>query len=295
METLQANGIEIAYETFGNRSARPLILIMGLATQMVAWPEAFCRQLAEAGHWVVRFDNRDVGLSSKLEDLGTPDLDRLGEDLAQGRPAQVPYTLSDMAADTIGLMDALELKRAHVCGLSMGGMIAQQMALEHPRRVTSLISLMSTTSERDLPPSTPEAQKAMMSTPPNERQAFIDYRDGLYRTFVDHSSLFDADLQRELSGQAFDRGLYPWGFVRQMAAIKVAQGRRQALKSVQTPTLVIHGTHDAVLPLEHGSDTANAIPNAKLMIVEGMGHCLAFPTLWESLVKAIAEHTAAAE
>ena len=287
-------GIDLCYDTFGDRSGRPLILIIGLATQMIAWPDPFCRMLADAGHFVVRFDNRDNGLSSKMEQMGLPDLERLMADAAMGRTVQPPYTLSDMAADTVGLMEGLELDQSHICGMSMGGMIGQVMALEYPKRARSLISMMATTNERDLPSSTPEAQKAMMGTPPSDRASYQTYMGKLGRAFAGGSDKYDAAMQREIAGQAFDRGLYPMGFVRQMAAIIAAEGRRDRLKKVKAPTLVIHGERDTVVPPEHGRDTAEAIPGARLLMMPELGHGPFFPDLWEEMVAAIADHTAKA-
>ena len=287
-------GVDLCYDTFGGRSGRPLILIIGLATQMIAWPEPFCRMLADAGHFVVRFDNRDNGRSSKMERMGLPDLERLMTDAAMGRPVQPPYTLSDMAADAVGLMDGLELGRAHICGMSMGGMIGQVMALEYPNRAISLISMMATTNERDLPPSTQEAQKAMMGAPPSDRASYRTYMGKLGRAFAGGSAKYDEAMQREIAGQAFDRGLYPWGFVRQMAAIVAAEGRRDRLKKVKAPTLVIHGERDAVVPPEHGRDTAEAIPGARLLMMPELGHGPFYPDLWEEMVAAISDHTAKA-
>ncbi len=288
-------GVELCYDTFGDPSGRPLILIIGLATQMISWPEPFCRMLAHEGHFVVRFDNRDVGLSSKMESQGLPDLERLWTQSMMGMSIQSPYTLSDMAADTIGLMDELEIDRAHICGMSMGGMIAQIMALEYPERVKSLISMLSTTGEGDLPQSTPEVQQAMMSTPPMSRAEFQTYIGKIGRAFAGGSDKYDEEMQRENAGESFDRGFYALGFVRQMAAIIAAQGRRDRLKRLEVPTLVIHGDCDPVVPLEHGKDTADAIPGAELCVIPDLGHGSFFPELWEEMVSAISKHTARAE
>jgi len=289
MPTAEANGIQIEYETLGRPTGRPLVLIMGLSTQLVAWPDRFCEMLAEAGHFVIRFDNRDVGLSTKLEGMGGPDLQRLA---AQGRTgAAPPYSLADMAADTAGLMDGLGLSEAHVCGLSMGGMIAQIMAVQMPERVLSLISFESTTGEADLPGSTPEAAAAMISKPPVKRQAYIDYQVEVYRAFSGGSVFYDESVQRELSARGHDRMFYPSGFARQMAAILCAPGRRGALSAVSAPTLVIHGDCDTVVPPAHGRDTAASVPGAALKIVEGLGHGMAYPSLWSDIAGAIAAHT----
>ncbi|RJQ80624.1 MAG: alpha/beta fold hydrolase [Desulfobacteraceae bacterium] len=292
MPTQMINGVEIAFDTSGPPGGRPLILIMGLATSLAAWPEEFCGMLAEAGHFVIRFDNRDTGLSGKLASAGEPKLEVLMADAALGKPVQVPYTLSDMAADTLGLMDLIGIERAHICGVSMGGMIGQIMAVEHPWRLASLTSMMSTTGETDLPPSSAAVRQAMMGMPPDTREDYQDYLVKLMRTFSDDSAAFDDDLQRRMAGRIFDRGLYPQGFFRQIAAIMASGGRRRQLKSVRVPTLVIHGDHDTVFPLAHGQDTAAAIPNARLMVVPGMGHALAFPRLWPQMISAIAAHTA---
>ncbi len=287
------HGVALCYDTFGDSGGRPLVLIIGLATQMIFWPDTFCRMLAEAGHYVIRFDNRDNGRSAKMEHLGIPDLEKLMSDVRHGRDFNVPYTLSDMAADTLGLMDALRIDRAHVCGMSMGGMIGQVMALEHPERLCGLISMLSTTSENDLPESTPAAREAMMSSPPSTRAEYQTYIANICRAFADGSTAYDEDLQRELAGRAFDRGLYPEGFFRQMAAILAAEGRRDALRQVRVPTLVIHGDCDTVIPLAHGQDTADAIPGARLRVIAGLGHGPAFPDLWDEMVGVISEFTTA--
>jgi pimeloyl-ACP methyl ester carboxylesterase len=293
MPFAEVNGIRIEYETMGDPKDRPLVLIMGLSTQLVAWPLRFCRLLVEAGHFVVRFDNRDAGFSTKMESLGVPDLDKMALALVQGEPVEPPYTLSTMAQDAVGLMDALKLKTAHICGLSMGGMIAQVMALEFPQRLASLISLESTTGERDLPGSTPEATEAMMSKPPVRREAYIEYQVGVYRAFSGKSDLYDENVQRELSALGYDRMLYPNGFVRQMAAILCAPGRRRALSAVKAPTLVLHGANDTVIPAAHGEDTAKAVPGARLKIFQGLGHGMAYPALWGPMADEIAAHTRA--
>jgi len=291
MPRIHANGIDIAYDTSGDPSGRPLVLIMGLATQLLGWPDRFCRMLADRGHWVIRFDNRDCGLSSKLEELGVPDLSQMTKNLAEGRMVTPPYTLSDMARDTVALMDGLGIEKAHICGLSMGGMIGQILALEHPSRMLSLVSMESTTGEPDLPGATAEANETMMSLPPVSRDAYLDYTVEVYRAFSGGSDKMDGNVQRRISARCYDRMFYPMGFARQMAAIYATPGRRKALQSVTVPSLVIHGDSDALMPPEHGRDTADAIPFARLFIVKGLGHGMAYPTLWEEMVHAIADHT----
>ena len=291
MPFIEADGITLCYDVMGPEDGRPLILVMGLTTQLVAWPEPFCRQLADAGHRVIRFDNRDCGLSAKMERLGVPDVMKMMTDMANGRVVTPPYTLSDMAADAVGLADALGIDRFHVCGLSMGGMIAQIMAINYPDRILSLVSLESTTGEHDLPPASPAAAAAMTSLAPTKRDRYIAYSIDLYRAFAGGSTELDEAVQAELSAAGFDRAFYPMGFPRQMAAILAAPGRRKALGQVTCPALVIHGTHDALVPPAHGEDTARSIPGAELLMVEGLGHGMAYPRLWRQITDKIAEHT----
>ena len=295
MPTARANGIEIVYETFGNSGNPPLILIMGIGSQMVTWPMAFCEKLAKAGHFVVRFDNRDVGLSTKLDDVGIPNIWEVIAAVEAGGQVNVPYRLSDMAADTVGLMDALKIKKAHICGLSMGGMIAQTMAIEHQDRVQSLISMESTTGEPGLPGASPEIREVLLKLPPREREAYIQYMVLVHRLFAGNSTKYDEATQRELSALSYDRSSYIAGFARQFAAIVASGGRKKALASVRVPTLVIHGADDTLFPREHGVDTADAIKGARFLLVQGLGHGTAYPGLWDEIVAAIAAHTKAAE
>jgi pimeloyl-ACP methyl ester carboxylesterase len=294
MPKARANGIDIEYEQFGNPADRPLVLIMGLGSQMVLWPRAFCERLAAAGHWVVRFDNRDVGLSTQLDDAGMPKIFEVLAAREEGRQADVPYLLSDRAADTVGLMDALDIDKAHICGLSMGGMIAQTIAIEHPHRVISLISMESTTGEPDLP-AEPEVAGALIKPIPAEREAYIRYMLDLFRLFAGGSDQYDEETQREMSAMSYDRSVNPAGFARQFAAVVASGGRRRALASVKVPALVIHGTADTLFPSEHGKDTADAIPGARFLLIKGLGHGTAYPGLWEEMEEAIITHTKATE
>jgi len=295
MPKTRANGIDIAYETFGNAGNRPLVLIMGIGGQMVGWPTEFCEKLAATGHFVVRFDNRDVGLSTKLEDAGTPDIWEVLTAVEAGGSVDVPYRLSDMAADTVGLMDSLHLTKAHICGVSMGGMIAQTIAIAHQHRVISLISMESTTGEPGLPSAKPEVGEAFLKQPPEKREAYIQHMVQVFRLLAGGSEKFDEATQREISGLSYDRSFYPAGFARQLAAILASASRRKALASVHVPTLVIHGADDALFPREHGQDTADAIKGAKFLLIQGLGHGTAYPGLWDEIVAAIAAHTKATE
>jgi pimeloyl-ACP methyl ester carboxylesterase len=285
------NGITIEYETIGSDKDRPLLLIAGLASQMVIWPDEFCRRLAAEGHFVIRFDNRDTGLSSKIESGGIPDVASVMAAAQSGQPVAAPYTLSDMAADAVGLMDALGFDRAHVCGLSMGGMIAQTMAIESPGRVASLVSIMSSTGQPGLPGPTPEAMQAMMSVPPWERSAYIRYLKEVYRTFAGGSPAFDGEMAADIAARAYDRSFYLMGFSRQLAAVFASGSRLEALGRVGAPTLVIHGDVDPLVPAEHGRATAAAIPGARFVLIEGLGHGLTFPALWDEMIAAISTHT----
>jgi pimeloyl-ACP methyl ester carboxylesterase len=295
MPTVRANGIDIAYGLFGRREGRPLILIMGIGCQMVSWPMIFCEKLAEAGHFVVRFDNRDVGLTTKAKQADIPDMREVLNCVATGEHVDAPYRLTDMAADTVGLMDALYIDKAHICGLSMGGMIAQTIAIEHQDRVLSLISMESTTGEPGLPGARPGVREALLKLPPLEREAYIQYTVELFRLLAGDSKKYDAATQREISAISYDRSFYLAGFACQFAAILASGSRRKALASVHVPTLVIHGADDTLFPREHGQDTADAIAGARFLLIPGLGHGIAFPALWDEIVAAIAAHTKAAE
>src|SRR4030042_3283553 len=287
MPNVKANGIQIEYDTFGNRGSRPLLLVMGLGTQMIAWDEDFCQQLAEQGHYVIRFDNRDVGLSTKFEGAGLPNVLKAMAAAAKGEEVRAPYTLDDMDEDTVGLLEALGLATAHVCGASMGGMIGQTLAIRHPSRLQSLISIMSSTGNPKLPPAQPEAMKALLKPPPAERAAFIEHMVQTWRTIAGRGFPFDEDRMRAQMARAFDRCFCPAGAARQMMAIIAAGNRKPALARVRTQTPVIHGADDPRIPGAAAGDPAEVTPGAELLILGGMGHALP-PALWPRLVDAIA-------
>jgi pimeloyl-ACP methyl ester carboxylesterase len=294
MARARANGIEIEYDTFGARDGRPLLLVMGLGGQSLMWDEAFCEALAERGHFVVRFDNRDVGLSSKFGHAGVPNVMELMMKAASGQPLDVPYTLDDMADDAAGLLDALELETAHVCGASMGGMIVQTLAIRHPARLRSLVSIMSTTGDPSLPPAQPEAMAVLVTPPPADRAGSLDAAVRTWRTIGSPGFPFDEAKIRERAGRLYDRSFYPEGVVRQLAAILAHGNRAPKLREVATPALVIHGAADPLVPLAGGEHTARSIPGAELLVVEGMGHDLP-EGAWPRIIGAISEHTAKAE
>ncbi len=291
MSKATANGIQIEYETFGNPSDRPLLLIMGLGGQLIFWDDALCRDLAERGHYVIRFDNRDTGLSTKFDEAGVPDIVETIGKIMQGQEVSIPYTLEDMADDTAGLLDALGIEKAHLCGISMGGMIAQTMAIRHPSRLLSMISIYSSTGNPELPRPKPEVMGFLIAIPPREREAFIKHMVGLFKAIAGHGFPFDEEWTRKIIAQGYDRCFYPQGMARQLVAILTQRNRKPALASVKVPTLVIHGTADPLVSVEGGKDTAEAIPGAQLMLIEGMGHDLPHGGGWPQIVEAITAHT----
>ena len=284
------NGVSLCYDTFGDPKDPPIVLIMGLGGQMIAWDPAFCAQLAERGHFVVRFDNRDIGLSSKLTTAGTPDIQALVMATLQGKPVTAPYTLNDMAADTAALIDQLQLAPAHVVGVSMGGMIAQQLAVLYPEKVRTLTSIMSSTGNPELPPAKPEALAVLMTPAPAELDAYLTNYQKTWKVL--RAADFPEEVERDLARgrEAFQRGLSPTGVARQMAAIFASGNRRAGLAAIKTPTLVIHGDIDPLVPVEAGIDTAAAIPGAKLVRIARMGHALPV-AVWPEVIGAITEHT----
>jgi pimeloyl-ACP methyl ester carboxylesterase len=293
MSNTTANGITIEYEEFGDRNGRPLLLIMGLGAQMVLWPEEFCEQLAARGHRVIRFDNRDVGKSSWFDQLGVPDVTAAVGAALTRQPVKAPYLLRDMAADAVGLLDALHINKAHVVGASMGGMIAQAVAIESPSRVLTLTSIMSSTGNPDLPPASPAAMSVLLTPPPTSRAEVIEHTVTIFRTIGSPGFPFDEGYMRERAARAFDRGFNPAGTVRQLVAILASGSRKEALKAVRVPTLVIHGKDDPLVPFPAGQDTAAAIPGAELLVIDGMGHDLPRP-LWPRIADAISTLTARA-
>jgi pimeloyl-ACP methyl ester carboxylesterase len=291
MPGVMANEIHIEYETFGNPSGRPLLLIIGLGAQMIHWDDDLCQDLAERGHYVIRYDNRDVGLSTKFEEAGVPDLTAVFGKLLQGEKVKPPYTLEDMADDAAGLLDALRIRKAHICGMSMGGMIAQTIAIRHPSRIESLISIYSRTGNPEVPQPKPEVVGLLVTPPPQEREANIEHMLGVFKTIAGPGFPVDEPWTRRVMGESYDRYFYPQGMGRQLVAILTQENRVPALSKVTVPTLVIHGTDDPLVPVEGGKDTARAVPGAELMLIEGMGHDLPHGGAWPRIVEAITAHT----
>jgi pimeloyl-ACP methyl ester carboxylesterase len=289
----RANGIDICYEIFGDPNAEPMLLIMGLGAQMIHWDDDFCRQLAARGFRVIRFDNRDIGKSSKLS--GGKRLTPL--ELLKMRflkiPVAAPYKIRDMAEDVVGLMDALHVKSAHLVGASMGGMIAQEVAILFPQRVRSLTSIMSTTGDPKVPPPSREASALLMAPPPATKEEYFERFAQTWKVLRVGSFPEDEALDRSRAERTYERGLNPAGVGRQLRAILASGSRKERLASVKVPTLVIHGTVDPLVRPEGGKFTAAAIPGAKLLMIEGMGHALPIP-MWPQIIDAIDKHAHAA-
>ena len=282
--------VEVAYETFGDATDPPLLLVMGLATQMIGWPDELCRALADRGHFVIRFDNRDIGLSTHLDAAGPADVPAI----FSGDLSSASYTLSDMARDAAGLLDALGVDSAHVVGASMGGMIAQTLAIEHPDRVRSLISIMSTTGDRTVGGATQEALGVLLAPPATTRDEAIERTVTTYRVIGSPAFALDEAALRERAGLSYDRAYDPAGVSRQLAAIWASGDRTPRLADVAAPTLVIHGEQDPLVMVSGGHATAKAIPGAELVVIDGMGHDLP-RDLWPELVDRISAHVARAE
>lgn len=282
MPTTRANGIVLYYETMGDPANPCLLLVMGLGAQLVAWDEALCRQLVERGFYLVRYDNRDVGLSTKMDEAPVPDLLAL----AGGDSSSASYKVEDMADDAAGLLEALGVDRAHVVGVSMGGMIAQALAIGHSERVASLCSIMSTTGAGDVGQPSEQAVAALLAPPGETRQEAIDVGVAMSRAIGSPGFPFDEAAARERAGRAYDRNQHPEGVMRQAAAVLASPDRTEGLRSVRAPTLVIHGDADPLVHPSGGQATARAVPGARLIEVPGMGHDLPEET-WPMIIEAV--------
>ncbi|MBI1181496.1 MAG: alpha/beta fold hydrolase [Alphaproteobacteria bacterium] len=288
MPQVTANGLTIEYDERGDAAAPPMLLIMGLGAQMLLWPDPFCDLLAAKGFRVIRFDNRDVGLSQKFDGAPAPETQAIVEGMIAGKPVPVPYLLDDMAADALGVLDALGIDRAHVVGASMGGMIAQIVAAKAPERTRSLTSIMSTSGRFGLPPGKPEAMQALLTRPAGiDRASIVDHSVMLAGVIGSPAYPVSETALRRFAEIAYDRSFYAQGMPRQYAAIVASGSREKLLPTIAAPTLVIHGDCDPLLPVEHGRDTARLIPGARIEVIEGMGHNLP-PQLYETIAESIA-------
>lgn len=281
MTQIRANGIDIEYDEAGPRDGVPFLFINGFGTQMTGWPEEFRKTLTDAGLRFIRFDNRDVGLTQKWTGQ-IPDIKAVGDAVRAGRRPDIAYLLDDMAADAAGLLDTLGIERAHVAGCSMGGMIAQLVALNHPEKTRSLISIFSTTGDRSLPPSSPEAQAALVTRPASsDRKTVVAHAVKGRRSYASTRWPFDEARLNALVGGSYDRSYYPEGTSRQWAAILAAPPRTERLKSLTVPALVLHGSADTLIRPEAGRHTAQCIPGAEYHEIDGWGHDMPLPAIPE--------------
>lgn len=290
MPSVKANGITIEYETAGDPTNPPLLLIMGLGGQLVAWDDEFVDELVKQGFFVVRHDNRDVGLSTWFDEAGIPDIGELMTARLSGGAPKAPYLLNDMAADASGLLDALGIASANVLGVSMGGMIAQAFAIRYPAKLRSLVSIMSTTGDPSVGNPHPDAMAALMEQPPTTREEAMDASVKAWQVLGSPGYEFDEPRIRRRAAEAFDRAFHPEGVARQLAAVISSPDRTQALGSVTAPTLVIHGEADPLVDPSGGKATAAAVPDASLWLVPGMGHDLP-RALFPEIAKRVAEHS----
>lgn len=287
MPQIKANGIALEYEVSGPEDGPPLVIVMGYGLQMIGWPDEFHQALAKAGIRVIRFDNRDTGLSQKWQGV-MPDLRAAQAAARAGKKPNIPYTLEDMAADVAGLLDALGIQSAHILGASMGGMIAQLVALNHPAKARSVMSLYSSTSDPSLPRSEPQAQAALMNQPASDSRADV-IAQGLTnrKAFASTRFAFDEERLTQLIGENYDRSYYPEGAVRHWAALATTPARTERLKRLRIPALVLHGTADTLIPPAGGRHTAQSIPGAEYHEIEGWGHDMpveAVPVLRDLIV-----------
>jgi pimeloyl-ACP methyl ester carboxylesterase len=293
--TLGSNGrtdsIQTVYDVFGKAADPPLVLIAGLGAQMIWWDAEFCALLARQGFRVIRFDNRDAGLATSFADSGVPDVFKLVEARLSGKIPDVslPYTIDDMVDDVIALFDFLELAQVHVVGASWGGVIAQRLAIRFPDRVKTLTAIMTTTGAPDLPSSTPEAMAVFLHAPFNSREEYIEKSVISWRMFNGSGYEFDEEEARERAGRQYDRAYLPDGAARQLAAGLALEPLKPFLARLSAPTLVIHGDEDPVFPIECGRDIAVSVPNAKMLVMEGVGHALP-KAIWPEIIDAISTH-----
>ncbi len=295
MTQASANGITIEYETVGEPSDPTVLLIMGLGMQLIAWPELFCHDLAARGFQVIRYDNRDTGFSTKFDNAKTPGVASLLLRSLLRLPVRAPYTLRDMAADAAGLLTALAVPKAHIVGASMGGMIAQNFAVQFPEQIRTLTSIMSTSGHRALPGADPLVSRHMFRARPanGNREAVIAHNMRTIELIGSPAYPVDEETRREMCGLSFDRCYFPSGFVRHVAAIIEDGDRHDRLQQIAVPTLVIHGREDPLVPLAGGIDTAEQVDGARLEIIDGMGHNLP-QELWPQLIDLIAGNAARA-
>jgi len=291
MTATQANGITLEYEFLGDPGAPVIVLIMGLGMQLVAWPDEFCQRLVQDGYRVLRFDNRDCGLSQQLDQLGTPHIGRSIVRALLGLPVRAPYGLQEMASDTVGLLDALGIGSAHVVGASMGGMIGQLVAALHPERVRSLTSIMSTTGARHLPQPSLRVRAELLRRPddPSNVDSLVEHYERLFSVIGSPGYPTPPEEFRARIRRAVERGYHPAGFLRQLGAILATGDRTPLLDQVRCPTLVIHGKADPLVPYAGGVDSAYRIRDSRLVLLDGYGHDFP-PQLYGRIATLIISH-----
>jgi pimeloyl-ACP methyl ester carboxylesterase len=282
------DGITLCYDTFGDPSDPTLLLVMGLGAQMISWVDELCELFAAPGFHVVRFDNRDTGLSTFMPE--PVQVFEIMQKIGAGEPVEVPYLLSDMARDAVGLLDHLGVDQAHVVGASLGGMIAQTMAVDHPHRLATLTSIMSTTGDPDVGQPAPTSLSILLAPPPETREDMAERRIRAAEAWGS-TGLWDEAEVRQHAYDSYDRKHDPHGVARQLAAILASGSRTERLRELDLPTLVVHGTIDNLVAPSGGERTAEAVPDAKLLLVEGMGHDLP-RALWPQVVDAVTTHAA---
>ena len=291
MTKANVNNIQIEYETFGDNNYPALLLIAGLGAQLTYWQKEFCMELASRGYYVIRFDNRDTGLSSKIGSLTANELMEKVGALFMGQETPVPYGLRDMADDGIGVLDSLNIDKAHIVGKSMGGFIAQTLCLNHPNRALSLTSIFSHTGNNKAFPPTQEVMDVMLTPEPEDRDEYVAHLIKLFRITFGAGKPFDESYHRKLIESSFDRCFHHEGVIQHYLAILSQKNRFEALKHLNIPALIIHGDEDPMVPLAGGEATADAIPNAKLKIITGMGHVMPnLETYWSDILDEMVNH-----
>jgi pimeloyl-ACP methyl ester carboxylesterase len=292
MPYAQNGDVELYYDTFGDPSDPALLMVNGLGSQCINFKEPWCEKHVAEGFFVIRFDNRDVGLSTKFAHVA-PDLAGVVKARAEGRAPTIPYTTSDMAGDAIAVLDAAAVARAHVMGFSMGGMIVQTMAIEHPHRLLSMTSVMSTTGDTDVGQSTPEARRLLLAAAPTDRESYVArHLEGI--RMWGSPAYYDENRLRANAVAAFDRCFQPDGQARQVMAIFAASSRTAALRDARVPALVLHGSEDKLVDPSGGRRTAEAIPDARFVLIDGMGHDYP-PQLWDQIVQLVTQHARATQ
>ena len=297
MPQIRANGVMLEYEVTGDAAAEPVLLIMGLGAQLTRWSPEFTTKLAARGYRVIRFDNRDIGLSEKLDAAGPPDIPALFAARNEGKWPKVAYDLNDLAADAAGLLDALGIARAHIVGASMGGMIAQLVAADHPEKTLSLTSIMSTTGNPALPAATPAAMERLNMPAPDptkDLEAYVAHSIVGARVMGSPGYPVSDEILRDEAISTVKRSYYPLGFMRQYAAILGSPDRRTKLATITAPTVVIHGDADPLVPIDGGRDTAASIPGAELLVILGMGHDVP-AALYDRIIDGIVQAAARAK